>query len=76
MQNEVKQQETPTVRKLITVSDWPKYHSWPPQGGLRHLIFHKRTNGFAAAFKKVGRTILIDEAEFFRIIDNQNGGGE
>ena len=59
--------------KLIPVTKWGQYHDWPPKGGLRHLIFHAPTNGFAKAFKRVGRRVLIDEAEFFRCVDRQNG---
>lgn len=67
------QQKQPSNR-LIPVPEWNQHHSWPPQGGLRHLIFNEKTNGFASAFKRVGRRVLIDEAEFFRIVNEQNGG--
>ncbi|MGZ8159768.1 MAG: hypothetical protein ACXWT4_13270 [Methylobacter sp.] len=60
--------------RLIPVPDWSKHHAWPPIGGLRHLIFNEKTNGFASAFKRVGRRVLIDEAEFFKCIERQNGG--
>ncbi|MGZ8927864.1 MAG: hypothetical protein ACXW03_05320 [Methylobacter sp.] len=66
------QQKQPSSR-LIPVPEWNKYHSWPPIGGLRHLIFNAETNGFATAFKRVGRRVLIDEAEFFNCIAKQNG---
>lgn len=62
--------------RLITVSDWNQHHSWPPEGGLRHLIFHEKTNGFATAFKRVGRRVLIDEAEFFACVEKQNEWGK
>ena len=62
--------------RLIPVPDWNKHHSWPPQGGLRHLIFNEKTNGFATAFKRVGRRVLIDEAAFFAVVDKQNQGGK
>lgn len=65
-----------TVSRLIPVPEWNKYHSWPPQGGLRHLIFNEKTNGFSSAFKRVGRRVLVDEREFFRIVDEQNQGGK
>jgi len=67
-------QTAQTATRLIPVPDWNKHHSWPPQGGLRHLIFNKETNGFSSAFKKVGRRVLIDEAEFFACVDRQNNG--
>jgi hypothetical protein len=69
------QQKQPSSR-LIPVPDWNKHHSWPPQGGLRHLIFNEKTNGFATAFKRVGRRVLIDEAEFFACIERTNGGAK
>ncbi|PPC90453.1 MAG: hypothetical protein CTY34_07675 [Methylobacter sp.] len=61
--------------RLIPVPKWNTYHSWPPHGGLRHLIFNAETNGFSKAFKRVGRRVLVDEREFFRIVDEQNQGG-
>jgi len=53
---------------LIPLVDWNRYHIWPPQGGLRHLVLHKQTNGFAPAFVKCGRRVLIDEARFFECV--------
>ena len=67
--NEVAQ--TP-LKRLIPVPQWNKYHPWPPIGGLRHLIFHEKTNGFAPAFKRVGSRVLIDEVKFFEIVEQQN----
>lgn len=65
-------QQKQLSNRLIPIPDWNKYHDWPPQGGLRHLVFHKKTNGFANAFKRVGRRVLIDEAEFFACVNRQN----
>jgi len=63
------QNEQPTSEKrLIPLSDWNKFHPWPPLGGLRHLRFFCETNGFDNVFKKVGRRVLIDEKEFFVVI--------
>lgn len=59
---------------LIPVTKWNQFHHWPPLGGLRHLIFNAQSNGFASAFKKVGRRVLIDEKEFFEIIKRKNLG--
>ena len=66
------QQQNQTSTRLIPVPEWNKHHSWPPQGGLRHLIFNEETNGFKKAFKRVGRRVLIDEAAFFECVDAQN----
>jgi hypothetical protein len=68
------QQNQPSTR-LIPVPEWNQHHSWPPQGGLRHLIFNEKTNGFASAFKRVGRRVLVDEAAFFACVEKQNQGG-
>lgn len=65
-------QTNQTASRLIPVPEWNKHHSWPPQGGLCHLIFNEKTNGFASAFKRVGRRVLIDEAEFFACVEKQN----
>lgn len=69
------QQHNQPSNRLIPVPEWNQHHTWPPQGGLRHLIFNEKTNGFASAFKRVGRRVLIDEAAFFACVDKQNQGG-
>ncbi len=55
--------------RLIPVPEWPKIHPWPPLGGLRHLIFHARRNGFDVVIRRVGRRVLIDESAFFDWVD-------
>ena len=57
---------------LIPLVDWNRYHVWPPQGGLRHLVVHRTTNGFESAFVKVGRRVLIDETKFFECVARKN----
>lgn len=59
--------------ELFTVNSWVKNHSWPPVGGLRHLIFNSKSNGFDKVIRRVGRRVLIDKAAFF-IWVNSNGG--
>lgn len=51
--------------RLIPVSDWPEHHAWPPVGGLRHLIFNAKSNGFDKVIRRIGRRVLIDEKAFF-----------
>ena len=63
----------PAHTHLIPVPDWNDHHSWPPLGGMRHLIFHAATNGFARAFVRVGRRVLVDEAAFFECVAAMNG---
>lgn len=60
---------TRTSTRLIPASDWPKQHAWPPIGGLRHLIFHAKNNGFEAVIRRVGRRVLIDEGAFFEWVE-------
>lgn len=54
-----------STTRLITVLDWPNHHPWPPIGGLRHLVFFAKENGFDNVIRRVGRRVLIDEAAFF-----------
>lgn len=59
--------------RLIPVPSWNHHHEWPPQGGLRHLIFHEHENGFHKYVKRIGRRVLIDEQAFFEWIAEQGG---
>lgn len=54
-----------SATQLIPVSRWNERHTWPPAGGLRHLIFFAETNGFNKVIRRIGRRVLIDEAAFF-----------
>lgn len=55
--------------RYIPVSKWKNDHLWPSEGGLRHLIFHSKTNGFDKVVVRVGRNVLIDESAFFEWVD-------
>jgi len=61
--------------RLIPPSLWSQYHPWPPIGGLRHLIFHAKSNGFDQVVRRVGRRVLIDEQAFFAWVE-QSGGAK
>lgn len=63
---------SPEASRLIPLTEWNRHHPWPPQGGLRHLVFHEKTNGFKDAFVRVGKRVLIDEKRFFEIATQQN----
>ncbi len=58
--------------RLIPVPRWHEFHPWPPQGGLRYLIFNASKNGFDAVLRRCGRRVLIDEAAFFRWMKTGN----
>ena len=62
--------ETPT---LLTMRQFAAKHPAFSEGSLRWMRFQENKNGFRSAFKAVGRNrVLVDETEFFRIIDEQN----
>lgn len=63
--------ETTSQRRLIPIPDWNKHHAWPPQGGIRHLVFHAKANGFDYVIRRAGRRVLIDEQAFFEWMDRQ-----
>lgn len=58
-------------RRFFTVTQWSNHHSWPSTGGLRHLIFFSKTNGFEKVIRRSGKRILIDERAFFEWIDSK-----
>ena len=62
--------------RLLTVREWTSEHAWPPEGGLRHLIFNADTNGAHAWIRRVGRRVLIDEAAFFAWVEASKQGGQ
>ena len=66
---EQKQVEQKSECRLIPVTKWNDYHPWPPIGGLRHLIFFEKTNGFKHCVVRCGRRVLIDERKFFEWAD-------
>ena len=54
-----------SITRLIPVNEWHEHHAWPPEGGLRHLIFNANKNGFNKVVRRIGRRVLIDEQAFF-----------
>jgi hypothetical protein len=61
-------------RTLHTVTGFCSAFPAFTQGGIRHFIFHAKSNGFAGCIRRMGRKILIDEKIFFEWLDRQNGG--
>jgi hypothetical protein len=59
-------------RKLIPLTSWNQHHDWPPLGGLRHLVFHAKENGFDKVIKRIGRRVLLDESAYFDWIESRN----
>ena len=65
--------QSETNTRLIPVPRWNDHHDWPPQGGLRHLIFHEHENGFHKCVRRVGKRVLIDEQAFFEWVAEKGG---
>lgn len=60
--------------RVIPLTKWNEYHSWPPIGGLRHLVFFENQNGFNKVVLRVGRRVLLDEKAFFAWARKQQEG--
>jgi len=60
--------------RFIPATEWKNYHPWPAIGGLRHLIFNAKTNGFNKVIVRAGRRVLIDEKAFFAWLDENRDG--
>lgn len=78
IQQQIKSEEANNKRqdraRLIPLTKWNEYHDYPPPGGLRHLVFFSKTNGFDSVIRRIGRRVLIDEAAFFHWVEEQNKG--
>ncbi len=78
MHSDAETSEPLTTSSLIPTSDLytvrqfsQKYPAFP-EGGLRYLIFHAKSNGFQGCIRRLGRKILINEHDFFAWIERQN----
>ena len=59
-------------KQFLTVKDFcEKQSSWPTESALRAIILSAAwgENKFQSAFKRVGRRVLVDEAEFWLCVD-------
>ena len=57
---------------LLTVRQFAEKHKAFTAPAIRNIRFNQDSNGFAPAFKTVGRKVLIDEKAFFEIIEKMN----
>jgi len=57
-----------------TVKQFCGRHPAFTEGGMRHIIFHEKTNGLAqsGAIVRLGRKVTINESKFFQHLENQN----
>ncbi len=58
--------------RLLPLNKWPKYHEWPPVITLRSFLRKKEQNGFGTCLRRVERTWLISEKDFFRWVDERS----
>ena len=64
--------ESSQLSRLIPLTKWKDYHTYPSEAGLRHLVFYRNDNGFSKVIRRVGRRILIDESAFFEWVEEIN----
>ncbi len=57
---------------LLTVKQFCQRHAWATPGGIRHLIFYGSSNGFDKCIRRLGRRVLLDEAQVFEWLDRKN----
>ena len=60
------------MKRLIPLTKWTEFHTWPTAAALRYYVFNGDFNGFNTVYKRIGRRILIDEEAFFRWIEQKN----
>jgi hypothetical protein len=66
------EQRSDATPRLIPLTQWNDYHIFPTIGGMRHIAFNRKSNGFARAFVHVGRRLVVVEAVFFEVIAELN----
>lgn len=57
--------------KLIPVTKWNDFHTWPTIGGLRHLVANAKKKKFENVVIKASGRVLIDENAFFEWAKNR-----
>lgn len=61
------------TQSLLTVKQFVENYPAFTIGGLRHLIFFERRNGFKKCIRRVGRKVLLHVPSVFEWIDEKNG---
>lgn len=61
------------TQNLIHIMDWSKHYDYPSLSMLRKLVFNAQTNGFKKVIRKIGKKVYLNESEFFKWVDEQNG---
>lgn len=47
--------------KIVTKKQFVERHPWVTTGGLSHLIYMAKKNGFDSCLLRIGTRVLIDE---------------
>ena len=63
------------MSEYLTVKMMAVKHPAFSEASLRYHIFHESKNGISKAIRRVGRKILINEAQFFDWLEGQAKGG-
>lgn len=61
-------------KRFIPLTMWNKYYDFPPLGGLRHLVFFEKENGFDKVVIRVGSRVILDESAYFEWLRSQKKG--
>jgi hypothetical protein len=64
------------MNQYLTVKQLSQKYPAFPEGGIRHLIFHAEANGFQAVITRIGRKVLVIEAEFLKWLESHKCGRE
>ena len=60
------------ARTLLTLKQFAEKHPHQTESSLRWLVFNEKHNGFARAFKRIGKRVFVDEDEYFQVVEEQN----
>lgn len=60
------------VPRLLLVTEWNKYFSYPKYGTLRSLIFNAETNGFNKVIRRINSRILLSVPAYYEWIEENN----
>jgi len=56
---------------FLTCRQFNEKYPWPSETALRAIIQDADKRGFASAFKRYGRRVLIDPEEFWSCLERQ-----
>jgi hypothetical protein len=57
-----------TEKRYLTIAQFCAYYPWPTYAGMRYRFRERNTNGYASAFLRDGKRIIIDVDRFWEIL--------